>query len=120
MPKVMIVDDDRITVSLLRTLLELDGFDVIQSPDGASAFNKALEVKPDAFLVDFHLADCEGTDFVKRVRAEAHFARTPVIMASGSEREDEARAAGANYFLIKPFDPGDLVDILKRLLSAQV
>jgi CheY-like chemotaxis protein len=113
----MIVDDDRTTVSLLQTLLELDGFDVVLAADGTSALDKAHQTKPDAFLVDFNLSDIEGTEFVKQLRADDVFRQVPVIMASGMEREPEALAAGANHFLIKPFDPGDLVELLNRYLA---
>lgn len=118
MPKVLIVDDDHTTVSLLRTLLELDGFDVRSAANSKIALGVATEFQPDAFLIDFHLSDCDGTDFIRRMRNETVFARTPIVMASGSERKAEALDAGANDFLTKPFDPGLLVDTLKRLLAA--
>jgi len=113
----MIVDDDRLTVGLLTTLLELDNFQVVSVADGKSAVKKALEENPDAFLVDFHLSDGSGIDFIKSIRAEPSFSTTPVVMASGLNREEEAIEAGANHFMIKPFDPGDLVDIINDLLS---
>jgi DNA-binding response OmpR family regulator len=113
----MIVDDDRITVGLLRTLLELDGFDVVLAGDGSSAFGKAKEASPDAFLVDYHLAEFEGTDFVRDLRGTKEFDKTPIIMTSGLNREAEAAAAGANKFLLKPFDPGELVKLLSQLLE---
>jgi DNA-binding response OmpR family regulator len=116
--KVLIVDDDHTTVSLLRTLLELDGFDVRSAANSKTALATAKEFHPDAFLIDFHLSDCDGTDFIRRVRKEAAFARTPIVMASGSEREDEALEAGADDFLTKPFDPSLLVETLNRLLQA--
>lgn len=118
MPRVMIVDDDRTTVGLLQTLLELDGFEVVLAADGATAFEKAKVYSPDAFLVDYHLSDYEGTDFVRQLRADAQFSKIPIIMTSGLNREDEANACGADLFLIKPFDPGDLVVILYELLGA--
>jgi DNA-binding response OmpR family regulator len=117
MAKIMIVDDDRTTVDLLKTLLELDGFEVFAVPDGEMAFQRAQELQPDIFLVDYHLSDFEGTEFVKQLRADSTFASTPVIMTSGLNREDEANACGANSFLIKPFDPGDLVDLIGQLLG---
>ncbi len=117
MPKILIVDDDKLTVSLLTTLLELDNFEVLSVGDGSSALVKARTAKPDAFLVDFHLSDGAGTDFIRSLRSEPEFAKTPIVMASGLNREDEAMAAGADHFLIKPFDPGDLVDILNDLLG---
>jgi len=116
-PKVMIVDDDRTTVGLLQTLLELDGFDVVTLADVRTAFDTARAERPDAFLVDYHLADMEGTEFVLQLRGDGAFQKTPVIMTSGLNRQDEADAAGADEFLIKPFDPGDLVKTLNRLLG---
>lgn len=117
MPRVLIVDDDKITTSLLQTLLEIDGFEVALAPDGATGMQKARETPPDAFLVDYHLSDGDGVEFIRKLRATAQFGKTPIVMASGLDREDEALAAGANHFLTKPFDPGDLVDILKGMLG---
>jgi CheY-like chemotaxis protein len=102
---------------LLRTLLELDGFDVTLAGDGETAFQRAQETPPDAFLVDYHLAEIDGTDFVRQLRASTRFAQTPIVMTSGLNRSDEAIAAGANRFLIKPFDPGDLVKLLREILD---
>lgn len=114
MHKVLIVDDDKLTVSLLKTLLELDGFDVISIGDSRTALQKVGDILPEAMVVDYQLADGSGIDFIKQVRMVAQFAKTPIIMASGLDREDEARAAGADHFLIKPFDPGELVKILEQ------
>lgn len=116
-PKLMIVDDDRTTVGLLKTLLELDGFEVRTKADGDSALADIAEFQPDAFLVDYHLADKEGTDFVKLVRENVRFQETPIIMTSGLNRETEAKQAGANLFLMKPFDPSILLQQLSELLG---
>jgi two-component system, chemotaxis family, chemotaxis protein CheY len=113
----MIVDDDRTTVTLLRTLLELDGFEVLQAGDAETAYQKAEETPPDAFLVDYHLAEMDGTDFVRQLRETGRFSKTPIIMTSGLDRTKEAHEAGANEFLVKPFDPGDLVDLLRKILA---
>lgn len=113
----MIVDDDRTTVQLLKTLLELDGFEVDLAADADLAYTRAGEMPPDAFLVDYHLAELDGTEFVRQLRATPRFIGTPVIMTSGLNRATEAMAAGANEFLIKPFDPGDLVALLRKILA---
>ena len=115
--KVMIVDDDKLTVSLLKTLLELDNFEVVSVAEGTTAYQRAIDDPPDAFLVDYHLADGEGTDFVVQLRADPELYQLPVVMTSGLNREDEAMEAGADWFLIKPFDPSELVDVLQRLLE---
>jgi len=114
----MIVDDDRTTVTLLKTLLEMDGFDVVLVSRGAQVLEKAQQEKPDVFMLDYHLADMEGTTIVKNLRAESQFARTPIVVASGLNVEDEAKKAGANMFLTKPFEPGDLAGIFLKLIES--
>ncbi|HPV06512.1 MAG TPA: response regulator [Aggregatilineales bacterium] len=119
MARVLIVDDDRTTVDLLKTLLQFDGFDVATARDGASAMSRAHDFQPDAFLVDYHLADGDGTDLVEALRGDATFSQTPIIVASGMEREQEALASGADAFLPKPFDPLDLIALLNNLLNGR-
>lgn len=117
MPRVLIVDDDPTTVKLLQTLLELDGFEVSVAPRGQMAFDSLQEFRPDAFLIDFHLHDMDGTELVEMLRANAEFANAPIIMASGLDKEDEALSAGADEFLVKPFEPNLLADIFYDLLG---
>lgn len=117
MTKVMIVDDDAVTVSLLETLLQLDGFDVIVVRRGADVIPEAEARNPDIILMDFHLADMEGVDVIKNVRAHNRLAEIPIIMASGMDVSDEALAAGANKFIIKPFEPSDLPELFNSLIS---
>ncbi|MDL1921544.1 response regulator [Chloroflexi bacterium CFX3] len=119
MPKVMIVDDDRTTVMLLQTLLDLDGFEVILAARGSEALEIARREAPDAFLIDYHLSgNMYGTDVIEQLRAESVFQQTPIIMTSGMNVEEAALRAGANLFLIKPFDPAELPSLLNQLLSS--
>ncbi len=113
----MIVDDDTVTVSLLETLLELDGFTVLVARRGADVLPKMAEDKPDIMMIDYHLTDVEGVEVIKDVRAHADFKDIPIVMASGMDMSTEAMAAGANEFLIKPFEPSDLPDLFNRLIS---
>jgi DNA-binding response OmpR family regulator len=115
--KVMIVDDDRTTVKLLQTLLELDGFAVCTSPRGADVIPVAEANNPDIFIMDYHLSDMDGVDVIRQLRAHERFAATPIIMSSGLDVEEEALEAGANKFLVKPFEPEDLPPLFARLLG---
>ncbi len=117
LPKVMIVDDDRNSTSLLKTLLEMDGFEVMVVPRGTEAMSKAQQFSPDAFVVDYHLNDMSGVDLVSELRASVDFSNTPIVMASGRDVGQQAEAAGANLFLIKPYDPNLLSEHLMSLLS---
>jgi CheY-like chemotaxis protein len=117
LPKVMIVDDDRTTVTLLQALLELDGFEVVLVPRGSMVLSRAQQEHPDIFLIDYHLSDMEGTTVTETLRNSTEFAKTPVVMTSGMNVADEAKKAGANLFLGKPFEPGELAGLLNRLIG---
>lgn len=119
MPKVMLIDDDRTTVMLLETLLGLDGFEVVQAARGSEALEKARQEQPDAFLIDYHLSGgMHGTEIIGKLRAEPAFKRAPIIMTSGMNVEEAALSAGADVFLLKPFDPSELPNLFNRLLNA--
>lgn len=117
MAKVLIVDDDNTTVSLLKTLLSLDGFDVDSTGNGSEVLAKIASFQPDVILMDYHLTDMEGVDVIREIRAHADYAHLPIVMASGLDVSDVAMAAGANEFLIKPFEPDDLPVIFNKLIG---
>jgi DNA-binding response OmpR family regulator len=115
--KIMIVDDDRTTVKLLQTLLELDGFVIQVVGRGADVIPQAQSFQPDLLLMDYHLSDTDGVDVIRDLRATEQFATTPIIMTSGLDVEDEALSAGANRFLLKPFEPDDLPSLFNSLIT---
>ena len=115
--KVMIVDDDRTMNSLLKTLLELDGFSVVLAPHGEIVLDTALNEKPDAVLMDVHIADADGMDLLRQIRRHPDLMRLPVIMSSGMDMEYECRQIGASAFILKPYPPEQLSNTLKKVLS---
>jgi DNA-binding response OmpR family regulator len=115
--KVLIVDDDRTTVQLLKTLLELDGFEIDSVSAGAEVFDKAMAFQPDVFLMDYHLSDMDGVDVLRDLRAEGPFVDTPIVIASGLDVGDEVMEAGANAFLVKPFEPDELPRLFNELIG---
>ena len=102
----------------MQTLLELDGFTVTTVQRGLQALDRARRTRPDVFLLDYKLDDMDGTDLARQLRATPEFARTPIVIASGMNIETEAIAAGANLFLVKPFEPSQLAGILNQLIDA--
>jgi DNA-binding response OmpR family regulator len=113
--KVLIIDDDQTMVNLLKTLLQIEGFNV-------DSFDLSLETtpetilagKPDAIVMDVHLKYMNGTDLLKQLRALTHGKGIFVIMTSGLDRKSESMAAGADLFLQKPYMPQDLVAALRN------
>jgi len=113
----MIVDDDRTMVKLLKTLLELDKFEVSVVANGGEVLGRARQIQPDIFFMDYHLADIDGVEVVRELRATDQFAMTPIVVTSGLDVEDEVIEAGANRFLIKPFEPASLPQLFAELIG---
>ncbi len=115
MAKVLIVDDDKTTVMLLKTLLELDGFEIQTIGNGSGVMTLLDSFQPDVILMDYHLSDMNGVEVLREIRAHNTHAKLPVVLASGMDVGDEVLAAGANKFLIKPFEPDELSGIFNSL-----
>jgi CheY-like chemotaxis protein len=122
MSNVVVVDDDPTNTTLIKMLLELEGFNVTTCADLARA-REAAKADTDAFLVDYHLArGVSGIELVNEVRNGATpSARDSVIIVTSGDvrRERDAKEAGADLFLLKPYKPNTLSDTLKEMLAAK-
>jgi DNA-binding response OmpR family regulator len=112
----MIVDDDLTTVKLLQTLLELDGFEVVVCTRGGDVVGMVGKMAPEVILMDYHLADTEGVHVLRELRS-GEYAELPVIMTSGMDVRDEVMSAGANDFLVKPFEPDELPGLFRKYIN---
>jgi CheY-like chemotaxis protein len=117
MTKVLLVDDDRTTTALLKTLLELDGYDVTVVGRGVDVIPTAEKVQPDIVLTDYHLADMEGVEIVSNLRQHPTLSGVPIVVASGMDKSREVLAVGANEFIGKPFEPDHLPALFNKLLG---
>jgi DNA-binding response OmpR family regulator len=119
MSKVIVVDDDQTMVSLLQTLLELDGYQVVKAGSASAVFDLLESESPDLVLLDVFLKDDEGLDILSGIRSHSNtsIAQLPVVMTSGMELSTQCRQAGADDFLLKPYDPEHLLDIIKTNLK---
>ena len=114
MTKVMLVEDDASMMYLLKTLLTLEGYEVVNLDITEDVITKTRSEKPDVLLMDVHLAGKNGVDVLTDMRKEEDLKDVIVIMSSGMNMEYECRDAGANAFLLKPFMPDDLIALIKR------
>lgn len=103
-------------VSLLATLLELDGFEVFPKTEPGDLVQTLREDQPDLVIMDVFLANSDGIELLRRVRSTAEFEHLPVIMTSGMDVEDRCLEAGANGFMLKPYSPPDLIDMIRENL----
>ena len=114
--KVLLAEDDITMVSLLKTLLKMEGFDVIALQADANVPAAVISEKPDILLLDVHLSHQNGFDIMDALRSSANTAGVRVVMSSGSNVREECMRHGANGFLLKPYMPDDLISILKQTI----
>lgn len=113
MVKILIVDDDHTMAGLLKTLLELDGYDVVHEMQEGSLVSTVRSEKPDVILMDIFMIDSDGLELLAELRAEEDLADTRIVMTSGMELSEQAAAAGADAFLLKPYTPDQLISAIR-------
>lgn len=113
MAKVLLAEDDATMVSLLKTLLKMEGFEVV-ALDAESDITEAIKrEKPDALFMDVHLGEQSGMQILQSIRKSGKNTNLRIIMTSGLNMKDECIRGGADVFLLKPFMPDDLISALK-------
>ena len=115
MKKIFLAEDDSTMIKLLETLLKLEGFDPKPIDLAKGDLLKSLrEDVPEILLLDVNLPNNNGMDVIKEMRADDLFKNTRVVMASGMSLGEECLQNGADDFLLKPYMPDDLINILKK------
>lgn len=117
--KVLVVDDSRTVVHSLRTVLEQDGYTVIEAYDGMTAIELAKAHQPDLILMDVIMPGLNGFQATRKIRKDPATHAIPIIIISGTEQPTEQfwlSKLGANDFLGKPIIRGDLFTKLESQL----
>jgi DNA-binding response OmpR family regulator len=117
-PLVLVADDDKDILQLLRLRLELLGYDVVQAVNGVEALELAREQEPALAILDVMMPGLNGLEVVRKLRAEN--SRMPIILLTARIQESDVAAgldAGADAYLGKPFDAADLRDKVHELLA---
>lgn len=114
MAKILLAEDDETMVSLLKTLLTMEGFEVLGLDVDADVPAVVRREKPDALFMDVHLGDQSGMDILQSIRSNKDLADVRVVMTSGLDVKEQCIRSGANAFLLKPFMPDDLIRVLKQ------
>ncbi|MCP4544982.1 MAG: response regulator transcription factor [bacterium] len=117
--KILIVDDEADILEMLESLLEVEGYEVIVAESGAEAL-EALEERPALIMLDIMMPDMDGHAVLKRIREKYSSDMIPIIMVTA--RNDVldigvAMEAGANGFVVKPFNIEDLIRTINGVLE---
>lgn len=118
---VLVVEDDEQIAYLLQFMLGREGFNVIVAADGEQAVNHIESISPPSLvLLDVMLPYLDGFELIERIRGKAEWRNVPVIMLTAKSRERDivhALQAGANDYIVKPFQPGELIARLRRFMT---
>ncbi len=116
--KILLAEDDITMVSLLKTLLKMEGFEVVALQADADVPAAVRREKPDVLLLDVHLSRQSGLEILDELRSSKDISDVRVVMSSGASLKEECIHRGANGFLLKPFMPDDLITILRQTIQS--
>jgi two-component system chemotaxis response regulator CheY len=105
---------------MIRIVLSEAGFQVAQAADGQQALTLARQSSFDLVLSDVHMPNMDGIALIRALRAEPAYRHTPILMLtteSSPESKREGKEAGATGWIIKPFDPQQLIATMQRVLG---
>lgn len=120
MHSILAVDDSASMRQMVSFTLKSAGYNVVEAVDGQDAWEKAGGRSFDLVLTDQNMPSMDGLGLIKALRGMKNYQTVPILMLtteSGDEMKAKARAAGANGWLVKPFDPVRLNEVVKKLIG---
>ena len=119
---VMVVEDFEDNRFMMRRLLEMSGYRVVEAVNGQEAVEIALRERPDLILMDLSLPLLDGLAATRRIREQPDLRQVPIVAVSAHDTADfhaDALAAGCNEYVTKPIDFDQLDSLLQRLTTTQ-
>ncbi|MEU4727149.1 response regulator [Streptomyces sp. NPDC023588] len=115
--RVLVVDDNKVIRQLIKVNLELEGFEVVTANDGAECLDIVHRVSPDVITLDVVMPRLDGFGAAARLRADPRTRDVPLAIVSACTQHEveEGIAAGVDAFLAKPFEPAELVRVVRGL-----
>lgn len=120
MATILTVDDSASMRQMVTFTLKGAGFAVIEAVDGKDALSKAQSGQADLVLTDVNMPNMDGITLIKNLRALPTYKFTPILLLtteSAPEKKQEGKSAGATGWLVKPFNPEQLLTTIKKVLK---
>lgn len=120
--RVLIVDDEPDLVRTIGLRLQRAGYDVLSATDGVMATQVAIAQQPDAIVLDIGLPGGDGHLVAKRLRSNGRTGIIPVIFVTARTSKDDLATAqqnGAFGYLVKPYEPAELLNLIKKATSGE-
>lgn len=120
--RILVADDDPVILRLLQVNFGLEGFEVETASRGEDALAKARQFVPDIILLDVMMPGVDGWEVCRRLKEDQVTTGIPVIFLSARAQDQDRKRGyelGVVAYVTKPFDPGELVDVVRRSLGQE-
>ena len=120
MKKILIVDDEQDILKVVKFRLIKAGYDVITASNGQEGLDTARAIKPDLLLLDLSMPLLNGDEVCKRLKADPATKHIPIILMTASSKgvkDENIFMAGMDDRILKPFEPEDLFEKIKKLIG---
>lgn len=116
---ILAVDDSASIRQMVGFTLKQAGYNVVDAEDGVDGLNKAKSAKADLIITDLNMPNMNGIELIKALRQESDYKFTPILMLtteSDDNKKAEGKSAGATGWIVKPFNPEQLIKVIERVL----
>ncbi len=120
MARILIVDDAASMVGLVEITLKKEDHEVVTASDGVIALEKLDGTHFDLIITDLNMPNMNGVELIKAAKAKPEYKFTPIVMLTTESRDNkkqEGKDAGAKAWLVKPFKPVVLIDVVNKILG---
>lgn len=118
--KVLIVDDEPDVLKIVSFRLKAAGYEITTASDGREALDSAEKDRPDLILLDLRMPVMDGYEVCRKLKSDENLKNIPVIFltaSSGATIKDKAREYKADDYIVKPFEPEDLLRKVKKIIG---
>ncbi len=121
--KILAVDDSKTMREMVSFTLKSAGYEVVEAEDGQAALTALNGGKVDAVITDLNMPNMNGFELIRALRANPAYKFTPILMLTtegDDSKKQEGKTAGATGWIVKPFNPEKLVEVVKKVCPPDV
>jgi two-component system, chemotaxis family, chemotaxis protein CheY len=116
--KILAVDDSKTMREMVSFTLKNAGYEVVEAEDGKAALDALGGAKVDAVITDLNMPNMNGFELIRALRANPMYKFTPILMLTtegDASKKEEGKSAGATGWIVKPFNPEKLVEVMNKV-----